>query len=109
VNNSKEFTHWLGEVEHKVGYPINQVLARDAWKDGNSVAEYANVFILEDAAEQHRLLIQDISRKLYIAEHGMGMPYSRDDVLHYRRLLVEALAAEPRSAAVKLACMLVQS
>lgn len=42
-------------------------------------------------AEQHRLLIQDISRKLYKAEHGMGMPYSREDVLHYRRLLVAAL------------------
>ena len=60
-------------------------------------------------AEQHRLLIQDISRKLYIAEHGMGMPYSRDDVLHYRRLLVDALAADPNSADVQLAAKLVKS
>jgi hypothetical protein len=61
------------------------------------------------AAEQHRLLIQDISRKLYIAEHGLGMPYSREDVLHYRRLLVEALAAEPRSTDVQLAAKLVRA
>jgi hypothetical protein len=60
-------------------------------------------------AEQHRLLIQDITFKLYKAEHGMGLPYSRDDVLHYRRLLVEALAAEPRSAAVQLAAKLVRA
>jgi hypothetical protein len=64
---------------------------------------------INTAAEQHRLLIQDISRKLYIAEHGMGMPYSRENVLHYRRLLVEALAAEPRSADVQLASLLVRA
>jgi hypothetical protein len=39
----------------------------------------------------------------------MGMPYSREDVLHYRRLLVEALEADPDSADVQLAAKLVQS
>lgn len=55
----------------------------------------------EQAAEQHRLLIRQISFKLYKAENGMGMPYSREDVLYYRRLLVEALEADPASADVQ--------
>lgn len=63
---------------------------------------------INTAAEQHRLLIQDISFKLYKAERGMGMPYSREDVLHYRRLLTEALATDPNSAAVQLAAKLVK-
>lgn len=60
-------------------------------------------------AEQHRLLIQDIEFKLYKAEHGMGMPYSHADVLHYRRLLADAKAAAPDSADVQLAAKLVRS
>jgi hypothetical protein len=60
-------------------------------------------------AEQHRLLIQDISFKLDKAERGMGMPYSREDVAFYRRMLAEVRAAAPDSADVQLAAKLVRS
>jgi hypothetical protein len=60
-------------------------------------------------AEQHAQLIRQIKFQLYKAEHGMGMPYSREDVAYYRRLLAEAEAAAPDSPDVKLAAKLVQS
>ena len=59
-----------------------------------------------NSAESHRLLIRQLEFDLYKAEHGMGMPYSYEDVAHYRRLLAEAKAAAPDSADVKLAALL---
>jgi hypothetical protein len=41
----------------------------------------------------HAQRIRELEFKLYKAEHGMGMPYSREDVAHYRHLLAEALDA----------------
>jgi hypothetical protein len=38
----------------------------------------------------HAQRIRELEFKLHKAEHGMGMPYSPEDVAHYRRLLAEA-------------------
>ena len=55
---------------------------------------------------QKAALIRQLEFKLYKAEHGLAMPYSSEDVAHYRRLLAEAKAAAPDSADVKLAAMI---
>lgn len=43
--------------------------------------------------EQHAAHIAQLEFKLFKAQFGMGMPYSPEDVAHYRRLLAEARAA----------------
>jgi len=48
--------------------------------------------------EQHATRIRQLEFALEKAEHGLAMPYSREDVAHYRRLLAEARAAEPVEA-----------
>lgn len=39
---------------------------------------------------QHAAYIRQLEFQLYKAEHGMGMPYSAEDVAHYRCLIAEA-------------------
>ena len=42
----------------------------------------------------HAAYIRQLEFQLYKAEHGMGMPYSPEDVKHWRRLIDEARRAQ---------------
>lgn len=42
---------------------------------------------------EHAARIRQLEFALYKAEHGLAMPYSHEDVEHYRRLLAEAVLA----------------